>query len=164
LVGLAVWLIVVACAVEVAGIKSSSLAPWPSLLCGFPPLLPTVLDWVQSVPPLVGVDLHGAFWQIVSHSWNSGSLILLRGTPVIQTRSLAIVVPVRASRDPYCSVGQTSQTLRSSLCSSSVAVVQSLHSWLVVSLLPALHCSPCNCQLFRWESVCGVARPSGPAA
>jgi hypothetical protein len=52
------WLIVVACAVEVAGIKSSSLAPWPSLSCGFPPLLPTVLDWVQR-PLAVGVGLHG---------------------------------------------------------------------------------------------------------
>jgi hypothetical protein len=53
IVGLS-WLIVVACAVEVAGIKSSSLsAPLhTSLACGFPPLLPT--EWIGCRgPPLL---------------------------------------------------------------------------------------------------------------
>jgi hypothetical protein len=87
--------------------------------------------------PLVGVDLHELAPTPGIPVGCCG--MALRGRPRWVRHvalPLIVVVPVRASGDPYC----------------SVAAVQSLHSWLEVP--PALRCSPCNGQLLRWESVC----------
>jgi hypothetical protein len=60
-----------------------------SFLCGFPPLLPTKLDWVQrSFAPIVGVERHlitvffsslymGSFHTVVQKMTNTGCLMVL---------------------------------------------------------------------------------------
>jgi hypothetical protein len=89
-----------------------------------------------------------------------GGVFALRGCPrwaqrVASTDSLLVVRRCRScTRSPWlCSVE------RRRPCARSVVVVSPRCSSCTLGLLvvpPALRCSPCNRQLLRWESVCGV--------